>query len=154
MCLMPNVVIPKKFKVQEFIKYTRTQCLITHIKAYCNKITKVVNDEKLLIHFFQDNLSDVVFTWYICLDNTKIKGWNDLVDGIIRQYKFNIDVAPDRSSLQAIEKGNKKFIRKYTQRWYELATQVNPSLLESEMNGSFSNTFKALYFEYLVRSAA
>lgn len=33
MCLMPNVVIPKKFKVLEFIKYTRTQCPIIHLKA-------------------------------------------------------------------------------------------------------------------------
>jgi hypothetical protein len=73
MCLVPNVVIPKKFRVPEFIKYTRTQCLVTHFKAYCNKMVEVVYNEKLLIHFFQDSLSDVVFTWYIRLDNTKIK---------------------------------------------------------------------------------
>ena len=29
MCLVMNVVIPKKFHVPEFIKYTRTQCPIT-----------------------------------------------------------------------------------------------------------------------------
>jgi hypothetical protein len=37
MCLVPNVVIPKKFRVPEFVKYIGTQCLITHLKAYCNK---------------------------------------------------------------------------------------------------------------------
>jgi hypothetical protein len=70
MCLVPNVVIPKKFRVPEFIKYIRTQCPVTHLKAYCNKIAEVVYDEKVLIHFFQDSLSDVVLTWYIRLDNT------------------------------------------------------------------------------------
>jgi len=102
MCVVPKVVIPKKFRVPEFVKYTGTQCPVTHLKAYCNKMTEVVYNEKLLIHFFQDSLSDVAFTWYMRLDNTKIKKWKDLVDAFIRQYKFNMDVGPDRSSLQAM----------------------------------------------------
>jgi hypothetical protein len=80
MCLVPNVVIPKKFRVPEFVKYTGTQCPVTHLKAYCKKKkTEVVYDEKLLIHFFQDSLSDVTLTWYMWLDNTKVKKWKDLV---------------------------------------------------------------------------
>jgi hypothetical protein len=47
MCLIPNVVVPKKFCVPEFIKYTGTQCLITHLKFYYNKMEKVVNDKKI-----------------------------------------------------------------------------------------------------------
>jgi len=34
MCLIPNMVLPKKFLVFEFIKYTMTQCPITHLKFY------------------------------------------------------------------------------------------------------------------------
>jgi len=113
MCLVPNIVIPKKFRVPEFIKYTGTQCPITHLKSYCNKMAEVVQDEKLLIHFFQDSLSDVALTWYMRLDNTKVKGWKDLVDAFIRQYKFNMDIAPDRSSLHSLEKGHKESVREY-----------------------------------------
>ncbi|XP_011015540.1 PREDICTED: uncharacterized protein LOC105119131 [Populus euphratica] len=116
MCLVPNVVIPKKFRVPEYIKYTGTQCSITHFKAYCNKMAEMVNDEKLLIHFFQDNLSDVALIWYMQLENTKVKRWKDLVDAFMRQYKFNINVDPNRLSLQAIEKDNKESIREYARR--------------------------------------
>jgi hypothetical protein len=154
MCLVPNVVIPKNFRVPEFVKYTGTQCPITHLKAYCNKMAEVVDDEKLLIHFFQDSLSDVFLTWYMRLDNTKVKKWKDLVDAFMRQYKFNIDVGPDRLSLQAMEKDNKESIREYARRWSELAAQVDPPMLEKEMINLFSDTFKAPYFEYLVRSSA
>ena len=73
MCLVPNIVIPKKFRVPEFVKYTGTQCPITHLKAYCNKMAEVVEDEKLLIHFFQDSLSGTALTWYMWLNNTKVK---------------------------------------------------------------------------------
>jgi hypothetical protein len=131
-----------------------TQCPITHLKAYCNKMAEVVDDEKLLIHFFQDSLSDVALTWYMRLDNTKVKKWKDLVYAFMRQYKFNIDVGPDRLSLQAMEKDNKESIREYTRRWSEVAAQVDPPMLEKEMISLFSNTFKAPYFEYLVRSFA
>jgi hypothetical protein len=84
MCLVPNVVIPKKFRVPEFVKYMGTQCSITHLKAYCNKMVEVVDDEKLLIHFFQDSLSGAALTWYMRLDNTKVKKWKDLVDALMR----------------------------------------------------------------------
>ena len=84
-CLVPNMVIPKKFRVPKFIKYMGTQCPITHPKAYCNKMTEVVDDEKMLIHFFQERLSDVALTWYIWLDNTNVKTWKDLVDAFTRQ---------------------------------------------------------------------
>ena len=154
MCLVPNVVIPKKFRVPEFVKYMGTQCPITHLKAYYNKMVEVGDDEKLLIHFFQDSLSGAALTWYMQLDNTKVKKWKDLVDAFMRQYKFNINVGPDRLSLQAMKKNNKESIREYARRWSEVAAQVNPPMLEKEMISLFSNTFKAPYFEYLVRSSA
>jgi 3-methyladenine DNA glycosylase AlkC len=59
-----------------------------------------------------------------------VKKWKDLVDAFIRQYKFNIDVNPDRSSLSAMEKDKKEFIREYVQRWREAAGHVKPSLLK------------------------
>jgi hypothetical protein len=154
MCLVPNIVFPKNFRVPEFVKYTGTQCPITYLKSYCNKMAEVVDNEKLLIHFFQDSLSDVSLTWYMRLNNTKVKKWKDLVDAFMRQYKFNIDVGPDRLSLQAMEKDNKESIKEYARRWREVAAQVNPPMLEKEMINLFSNSFKAPYFEYLVRSSA
>ena len=137
MCLVSIIVIHKKFRVLEFVKYTWTQYPITHLKAYCNKMAKVVYDEKLLIHFFQDSLSDTALIWYMHLDNTKVKGWKDLMDAFIRQYKFNMDVALDRSSLQVMEKGYKEFVKECTQRWREFAAQVSPSLLEKKKDNRF-----------------
>ena len=82
----------KKFRLPEFIKYTGTQCPITHLKSYCNKMAEVVHDEKLLMHFFQDSLSGAALSWYMRLDNTKIRKWKDLVDAFVKQYKYNMDI--------------------------------------------------------------
>jgi hypothetical protein len=57
MCLVPNMVVPKTLYVPLIIKYISTQYPITHLKSYCNKIAKVVRDEKLWMHLIQDSLS-------------------------------------------------------------------------------------------------
>lgn len=154
MCLVPNVVIPKKFRVPEFIKYSGTQCPMTHLRSYCNKMAEVVHDEKLLMHFFQDSLSGATLSWYMRLDNTKIRNWKNLVDAFVKQYKYNMDIAPDRTSLSNIEKKDKESIREYAQRWRELAAQVHPPLLDKEMVSLFANTLKAPYYEHMMGSSA
>jgi len=59
MCLVQNVVMLKKFHVPEFLKYIGTKCPFTHLKSYCNKMSEVVHDEKMLLHLVQDSLSEV-----------------------------------------------------------------------------------------------
>jgi hypothetical protein len=154
MCLVPNVVVPKKFQVLEFIKYTGTQCHVTHLKSYCNKMAEVMHDEKLLMHFFQDSLSGAALSWYMRLDNTRIHTWKDLVDAFIKQYKYNMDIALDKTSLSNLEKGDKESIREYAQRWRDLVAQVHPPLLEKEMVALFANTLKAPYYEHVMGSSA
>jgi len=59
-CLVLNIVVPKDFRVPEFTKYTGLECPNTHLRSYCNKMAEVINDDKMLIFFFQDNLSGSV----------------------------------------------------------------------------------------------
>jgi hypothetical protein len=67
----------------------------------------------VLIYFFQDSLTRFVLSWYMRLDNTKIKKWKDLIDAFLKQYNFNMKIALDKTSLMTMEKGNKKFVRTY-----------------------------------------
>jgi hypothetical protein len=88
------------------------------------------------------------------LDNTRFKKWSDLTDAFLRQYKFNIEIAPDRTSLIVMEKGNKETVREYAHRWKNKALNVHPSLLEKEMVTLFANTFKSPSYKYLIGSSA
>ena len=51
-CLVPNVVIPPKFKVPNFDKNKGTTCPKNHLKMYYKKMRAYAKDEKLLMHFF------------------------------------------------------------------------------------------------------
>ena len=124
MCLVPNIIVPKNFRIPEFIKYTGLECPNTHFRSYCNKMVEVIYDDKLLIYFFQDSLTGFALSWYMRLDNAKVKKWKDLVKAFLKQYKFNLEIAPDRTILMSMEKENQESVRAYVQRWRDKATYV------------------------------
>jgi hypothetical protein len=83
-CLVPNIIVPKNFRIPEFIKYTGLECPNTHLRSYCNKMAEVIYDDKLLIYFFQVSLTGSALSWYMRLDNAKVKKWKDLVEAFLK----------------------------------------------------------------------
>ena len=45
-------------------------------------------DEKLLMHFFQDNLAGAAVAWYTNLEASQVQSWKDLATAFIRKGKF------------------------------------------------------------------
>ncbi|EOY05656.1 Gag-pro-like protein [Theobroma cacao] len=121
LCLVPDVLIPAKFKVPEFEKYDGTKCPMTHITMYCRKMAAQSHDDKLLIHFFQDSLTGSAARWYVQLNRNRIKTWKDLARAFIAQYKHVAELAPDRLSLQTMEKKQSENFKEYAQRWRDTA---------------------------------
>jgi hypothetical protein len=123
-CLVPNITVPKDFRIPKFIKYTGLECPNTHLRSYCNKMAEVIHDDKLLIYFFQDCLASSALSWYMRLDNAKVKKWKDLVEAFLKQYKFNLEITPNRMSIMSMEKRSQESVRAYVQRWRDEATHV------------------------------
>jgi len=99
LCLVLNVQIPHKFKLPDFEKYKGTSCPKDHLTMYVRKMSTHANDHQVLIHYFQDSLTGVALKWYMNLDRAEIWTSNDLREAFVQQYKFNVDMAPDRSDL-------------------------------------------------------
>ena len=72
LCLVPNVVIPPKFKMSKFKKYDGTKCLENHLATYCNKMAGYARNEDLLIHVFYDSLTGTAAQWYTKLKKDQI----------------------------------------------------------------------------------
>ncbi|KAI5391009.1 hypothetical protein KIW84_076031 [Lathyrus oleraceus] len=99
LCLVPNVKIPVKFKVPEFEKYKGNTCPLSHLVMYARKMSTQTDNDQLLIHYFQDSLTGAALRWYVGLDSASIRTFNDLAKAFVKQYKYNIDIAPDRDQL-------------------------------------------------------
>jgi len=87
-------------------------------------MAKVIHNDKMLTYFFWDSLIGSALNWYIRLENTRIKKWKDLVEAFLRQYKFNFEISPNKTSLMTMEKGNEESVKAYMKRWRVEATHV------------------------------
>ncbi|XP_016755238.1 uncharacterized protein [Gossypium hirsutum] len=120
--LVPNLVLPHKFKMSEFEKYNRTTCSEAHVTMFCRRMTGYVNNDQLLIYCFQDSLVGAAAKWYNQLSSTKINSWKGFGTSF------------------------------HTARWREVAIQVQPPLLEKETTMLFINSLKAPFITHMIES--
>ena len=153
LCLVPNVQIPHKFKVPDFEKYKGNSCPQSHLIMYARKMSTQTDNPQLLIHYFQDSLTGAALQWYMRLNRTNIHTFRDLGTAFVQQYKYNLDMAPDRDQLRAMSQKEKETFKEYAQRWREIAAQISPSLEEKELTKIFLKTLSSFYYERMVASA-
>ncbi|XP_040965730.1 uncharacterized protein [Gossypium hirsutum] len=97
--LVLDLVLPPKFKAPDFEKYDGTRCPKAHLIMFCRKMTGYVNDDKLLVHCFQDSLAGSALRWYNQLSRERIRSWKDLASAFCEQYRHVSDMVPDRLTL-------------------------------------------------------
>ncbi|XP_016667396.1 uncharacterized protein [Gossypium hirsutum] len=114
--LVPDLVLPPKFKMPEFERYNGTSCPEAHITMFCRRMTGYVNNDQFLIHCFQDSLTGAAAKWYNQLSRAQVKSWNDLVQAFMKQYDHVTYIVPDRITLQNMEKRSGESFKKYAQR--------------------------------------
>src|SRR3954462_152905 len=154
LCLVPDIKIPAKFKVPSFEKYKGITCPMSHIKAFCNKMAPYAENDRLLMHFFQDSLSGASLEWYTRLERIHIRTWDELAEAFLKHYKYNSDMTPTRLQLQSLTQKVDESFKEYAQRWRELASRVQPPLLERELVDMFMNTLKDPYLNMMIGCAS
>ncbi|GAU19649.1 hypothetical protein TSUD_185650 [Trifolium subterraneum] len=150
LCLVPNVVVPHKFKVPDFEKYKGSTCPKAHLIMYARKMSTQTSNDKLLIHYFQDSLTGAALRWYMDLDRANVSSFNDLASAFIRQYNYNSYLAPDRDELRALAQKESESFKEYAQRWRELAAQIRPPVEEKELRKLFLHTLIPFFYEKMV----
>ncbi|XP_070014090.1 uncharacterized protein [Nicotiana sylvestris] len=71
-------------------------------------------------------------------------------DAFARHFHYNIEIVPDRLSLNKIEKKRSESFREYSFRWREQAARVNPLMEEDEMVEYFLQALEPTYFGHLI----
>ena len=79
-----------------------------------------------------------------------IRSWTDLAKAFLVQYKYMTESAPDRISLQNMEKKTTETFREYAHKWKDLAAQFQPPMTDKELNKIFLNTLKAPYYDRMI----
>ena len=140
--------MPPKFKASEFVKYDGIGDTCAHLHMFCRKMAPYRDNHPLLCHIFPDILTGPVATWYVRLEKTS--SWREIAISFLEYYRFNIEIALDRTVLQRTEKKSGESFCEYAQRWRELATQVQSPMTENEMIKWFIDNLKPPYYEKMI----
>ena len=122
--LVPDLVIPPKFKMPKFEKYDGTKSPENHLATYCNKMAGHTHDEGLLIHVFYDSLTGAPAQWHMKLKKDQIRTWKGLARAFLERYKYMLEIVPDRMTLQCMKKRPKKNYKEYAVKWKNAASMV------------------------------
>lgn len=55
--VVKKCMVPKDFRVSDFIKYNGLECSNPNLWSYYNKMDEMIYNDKMLIYFFQDSLT-------------------------------------------------------------------------------------------------
>ena len=72
LCLVPDLIMPPKFKMPTLEKYDGTKCPKNYLATYCHKMAGHTHNENLLIHVFYDSLIGASTQWYHGLKKNQI----------------------------------------------------------------------------------
>ncbi|GAU50278.1 hypothetical protein TSUD_409140 [Trifolium subterraneum] len=168
LCLVPDVVVPHKFKVPDFEKYKGSTCPKAHLIMYAKKMSTQTSNDKLLIHYFQDSLTGAALRWdeLRALAQKERKSfkeyaqrWRELAAQIrplveekelFQRRSPSLLRAPDRDELRALTQKDREFFKEYAQRWRELAAQIRPLVEEKELFQLYLHTLSPFFYEKMV----
>ena len=108
-----KLYIPPKFKAPEFKRYDGSTCPEMHLRYYCQKMSPYANQEKLLMHVFQESLTEKVAKWYYQLEEGQIHTWRDLAREFLKQYQRLLGTTPDYFTLQNMRKSPNESYKEY-----------------------------------------
>nr|XP_027120579.1 uncharacterized protein LOC113737567 [Coffea arabica] len=151
LCLFPNVQLPVGFKTPKFNKYDGTGNPKTHLRLFANKLGRPVDDENLPLRLFPESLEGDALDWYSNLKPEEVKTWLDLSNAFIRQYKYNCELAPTRTTLESTKRRPAEDHKTYAKRWRKIAAKVEPPMTEDEIIHTFIKAHDPPHFEEIFR---
>ncbi|XP_070006562.1 uncharacterized protein LOC107769709 [Nicotiana tabacum] len=133
LCMFPDVHLPPGFKTPKFEKYDGHGDLIAHLKRYCNQLRGAGRNEELLMAYFGESLTGLVSEWFMDQDTSHWYVWDDMAQAFVKQFQYNIDIAPYRISLSNLKKKPTESFKEYAIKWRDQAARVKPPMDDHEL---------------------
>ena len=118
---------------------------------FANKLGKSIDDENLSVRLFPESLEGDALDWYSNLKPDEMRTWMDLSTAFVKQYEYNCELAPMRTTLEGTKRKPSENHKTYEKRWRKLAAKVEALMTEDEIVRTFIKTHDPPYFEEIFR---
>ncbi|KAL3364209.1 hypothetical protein AABB24_013125 [Solanum stoloniferum] len=150
LCIHPNLDLPKRFKVPKFDTFGGTGNPLAHLRAYCDQLVGVGRNEALLMRHFSRSLNGEALEWFTSHETKQWSSWNALAKDFVERFAYNVEIVPDRYSLERIKKKSTESYREYAYRWRKEAARVRPPMSEKEIVDVFIRIQEPEYYDRIM----
>ncbi|XP_055803406.1 uncharacterized protein LOC129872442 [Solanum dulcamara] len=150
LCIHPDPDLPEGFKVPKFDTFDGIGNPLAHLRAYCDQLVGVGKNEALLMRLFSRSLSGEALEWFTSQEMKQWPNWNALAKDFIEIFAYNVEIIPNRYSLEKIKQKSTESYREYAYRWRKEAARVRPSMTEKEIIEVFVRNQEPEYYDRML----
>lgn len=121
---VPVATLPVGFRMPDIERYTGVGCPRIHLRLYSTVMRALGLDETQLLTLFPLSLSGVTQRWYVSLESSRRRTWEDLAQEFLRQYSFSGDTSVTRRELESLRQGSDESVSSFISRWREKTAEM------------------------------
>ncbi|XP_058202130.1 uncharacterized protein LOC131316715 [Rhododendron vialii] len=124
LCLFPNAKLPEKFNMPDTEKFNGTGNPTRHVCHIINTLKPLGLNDELIAQLFQRTLTGNALDWFLTLDFTKYKGWQEIANAFINQYAYNVQIEVTTRDLEMLKQKPNESFANFLTRWRKKAAQM------------------------------
>ncbi|XP_060179955.1 uncharacterized protein LOC132609810 [Lycium barbarum] len=137
LCMHLNLDLPEGFKVPRFELFNGTGNPKAHLRAYCDQLGSVRDNQALIMRLFSRSLTGEASEWFATENICRWVTWEDMATAFMERFHFNMETVPDRYYLEKVKQKSTENFREYASRWRTEAARVQPPMGEEELVSIF-----------------
>ncbi|XP_010327350.1 uncharacterized protein [Solanum lycopersicum] len=150
LCIHPDLNLPEGFKILKFDTFGGVGNPMAHLRAYCDQLVGVGKDEALLIRLFSRSLCVEALEWFTSHETRQWTCWSALAKEFIDRFAYNVEIFPDRYSLEKMKQKPTESYREFAYRWRKEAARVRPPMTKKEIVEVFIRVQEPAYYDRVI----
>ncbi|XP_060182483.1 uncharacterized protein LOC132612177 [Lycium barbarum] len=157
LCMHPNSNLPEGLTVPRFELFNGTGNPKEHLRAYCDQLVGVRDNQALIMRLFSRSLTGEASEWFMAQDTMqdilRWVTWEDMVAAFMERFCFNMKTVSNRYYLDKVKQKSTKNFCEYASRWRTEAARVQPPMGEEELVSVFIRSQEIDFYEGMLSMA-
>ena len=108
MCPYPDIRLPKNFKFPDMDKFDGTGNPVMHLRMFVGTLQPVDLESRMFYNLFHRTLTGAAAQWFLSLEDSKTRNWEDIMDAFVAQYNYNIQLDVTLRDLETTRQNSGK----------------------------------------------
>lgn len=124
LCLFPYAKLLEKFKLVDFEKCDGTGDPKIHLQGYVESLLNQGVWKDAMGKMFHQSLTVPALQWFMTLDISKKKSWEDIRVVFITQFSYNTQIKMTTRELESTSMKERESFTDFVKRWWAKAVQM------------------------------